>query len=524
MENVWAKDLLGYPNVASLHPNALQRYLAFLKELHDCVPLAQLSDEDLTEDEQTRRKEYAEGIVEWLKKCDKDAGKVSLEIYPYSIPVIYDMSNLKELLKKAYQRKVEKAQREAEEKERQAKEEAEIRERQARHEGEKKRRVAALEEIVPPLDDARRYLSDKEYQQFCDSVPGAIDAYLNRDKKAEVYLPHIWLLKSAALDYSCWTSRIKDRKEKALRLQQAETEYAQYVRQINEAVTQFKNELAKEKKPKFAYPSALDQYEPHNWCQLEMPTKQQVEKWASPHVWERVPVILKEFITWQLNWQVQALPYTKYEVLGVPCLTWCLRLLVLAEVHLRLPEKEVTREFHGYSYRIRREGQDLGCVYLGPVEWDNCDGFTTPLALLSLLETGKLHGDGVEVMETDVDSVSFHVRGCDEELTEISKSFRLFIMDVTKGKTLAQGLLSAGVIDGITAALVEEKAKLPLPQPASAGASAGQTSDDISDVIAALENLGYKKAEIKKALEATDLPSSMPTEEKIRAVLKSMGV
>ena len=250
-----------------IHPHALDRYLEFLKELYNEVALDQLSDEDLSDDESAKLKTSADEIKGWLQKVNKDSGEAALMVYPYSSLIRYYMSDLKALLKRAYERKVEKQRQEA----------------------EKKRRLAALEEINPPFDDAEKYLTKDEYQQFLDSIPGAISAFLGTDEKAKSYKPNIWLLNSRAWDYNYWTSVIEDRRKEEIRRKQAQLEHEQFLKEMNDTIKKFKLDLAKEKKPTFAYPPALAEYHPDLWCELERPTQEEVEKRAAQYIWQKVP-------------------------------------------------------------------------------------------------------------------------------------------------------------------------------------------------------------------------------------------
>ena len=433
-------------NTEQMEPYALKRYLGLLQELYKEVPtLYLLNEEDLTDDERAERKEYTDNIVEWVEKCNKDAGQATLMVYPYSMVIFYRMSDLKALLKTALDRKVGKVKQEA----------------------EQKRRLAAQKE---------------------------------RDERA-------------------WLAKI----EEQARRKQAEKEQEEFLQQINDTIKTFKKELSQIKKPNFSYPAWLANYHPNLWCVLELPTTEKVNGWAAPHILKRVPQALKNFVCWDIDWQVLTLPYAKYEVVGVPCLTWCFNVSVMAKVNLRLVDKTFTKEFHSYEYQMKIEAEDLGCFYLGPIEWDDQEGFSTPLALLSLVATGKVEGDGIEVMEIDGSSMSFYIRGYDEAFTEIDERFRQFLIDMTKDKTLSQGLLASGVIDELTAQLVEQKAKLPLPHAVGPQASAGQTIDDNSDVIATLEAMGYKKGEIQAGMDSTHISPAMSLEEKVKAVLKNVS-
>lgn len=489
-----------------LHPYAVERYLSFLNEIYDKFSQGQLTVEDLelylSEEEQVKLNNCATEIAEWLAKCRKDSGEASLVVYLYSRHSYSSMSRFKAVLKTALERKAEKQRQEA----------------------EKQRRLAVLKEIDPPLADAKKYLTSEETQRFLDSIPGAIDAYLDRDKRAESYSPGIWLLTSKASDYSYWILIIKERKEKEARKKRAEIEHSQFVKEINDTIKKLKQELAKVKKPGFAYPTALAKYDPDSWCELERPTREEVERWAGPYIRKRVPEALRNFVSWDLDWQVQTLPYAKYEVLGVPCLTWCFRTLVLVEVHLKLIETKFTREFHGYEYQMKVEAENLGSFCLGPVEWDHHEGFSVPVHLLALLAESELERPGIEIFIHDASHTVYTVEAFDDYFVELQKEFIGFIKTIGKDGALLQELRDKGLIDEDTGKLIEEKAKLPLPQSGGAEASAGQSIDDDSDVFGALAAMGYKTAESKKAIEAAHLSPGMSLEEKVKGVLKNMGM
>ena len=169
-----------------LHPYAVKRYLSFLREINDKFSPGKLTAEDinlyLSEEERHKLITCATGIADWLVKCKKDSGKTSLLIHSSGMSPYYSMSRFKAILETIIERKVEKARQEA----------------------EKKRRLAAFEEIDPPIDDAEKYLAPEERQRFFDSIPGAIDVYLGRDKGAENSCPGIWLLTIKASGHSQW--------------------------------------------------------------------------------------------------------------------------------------------------------------------------------------------------------------------------------------------------------------------------------------------------------------------------------
>jgi hypothetical protein len=64
---------------------------------------------------------------------------------------------------------------------------------------------AAFVSITPPVDDAKKYLNNREHEAFTLAVGKAIEAYL---EKGEAYMADI-----KALDYGLWLQKIRGRKE-----------------------------------------------------------------------------------------------------------------------------------------------------------------------------------------------------------------------------------------------------------------------------------------------------------------------
>lgn len=477
-----------------MEPYAHIRYLNLLKEIYDEVPLDELCEDDLVEEEKAKRKENTDKIVDWVQKCSKDSGQATLVVYPYSMVIFYCMSDLKALLKTALERKLEKVRQEA----------------------EQQKRLAVLKEIDPPLADVKKYLTPEETQRFLNSIPGAIDAYLGRDKKVESYSPGIWLLNSKASDYSYWILIIKERKEEESRSKQAQLKHDQYIDRLSAAVEKFKAELSKSKKPKFVHPSELVKYEPENWCELELPTMQRIQKWAENKIYERLPEILTNLTKWKLDLQSQVVPRAVYEVVdSIPCLTWYFDTHILVTASLELKKCVIRERRPYYTADVPGEGEKLGVLYLEQPEWLTPGTFTTSIALLSLLAKGDLEAPGITVTEHGYLFTTFAIQGFEEEV-EIYDGFRKYIGYIAKDKPLAETLLAKGLIDEDTAKLVEGKGSLLLPQVLGTG----QTFSDDSDVIAVLENMGYKKGEIKGMLETAKLSPEMSLEEKVEKVLK----
>jgi hypothetical protein len=484
-------------NKAQLVPYALARYLRLIKEIYDEVPVDELCEEDLIEEEKVARKEATDKIVEWIGMCGKNSNPAALMVYPYS-GIIYDnIMDLKKILKTAYERKLGKQ----------------------RHQAMKDKRTKALNEINPPVDDAEIYLTAEEQESFVHSVPGAVDAHLDGGDGCPL---NDWRLDRRAHEYMMWLRTIKQRQEKEALTKQAEQDFEAYVQEINEAIKKLKERLTKEKKPNFVYPQSLAKYSPGRWCVLDKPSTGEVEAWAVPYMWKRVPSIIKHLVSWDSTWWLLWLPRARYELLGVPCLVWRYQAKVLAEIELTILKRTFTRNFSGCDCTTEVQAQDLGSIYVGPVEWcDEQEGFITPLALLRIFSEGTLEDDGIEIVHTEGTKIGFLVRGYDEECVEIDQEFRQFIIGIAKDNTLGEGLLASGVVDELTADLIEEKAKLPLP--AVSGDETEHIFNGTGQVIAALEGMGYKSEEIEEAVNVAVLSPTKTIEENITAVLKILG-
>ena len=482
-------------NKEQMNPLLLVRYLNLLKEIYDEVPLDKLCEDDLVEEEKANREEDTDKIMEWIQNCSKDSSQAALMVYSYDRIIIDYLRDLKRILKTAYERKLEKQRRQA----------------------IKKRWMQALHEVNPPANDADRYLTDDEQELFIGSVSGAIASYLDGGKGCPL---NDWRLDRRAHDYTRWTLTIKKRKEKEANQKQAEIEYDQYINKLSTAIEKLKAELGKSKKPKFGYPPELKKYKPNNWCNLPILSKQQIHNWSEPQILKSLPKILTNLTRWDTKWQVRMFPETFYELVsGIPCLTWYFDSEILVTVNLELKKCVIRKRCDpGYTVEVQGGGEKLGTIYLGPVDFDTSDSFTTPIVLLSLLAKGDLESPGITIIEQGFSSTTYTIQGFEKEVV-VDDNFRRFIKDIAKDKLLGEALLAKGLIEEDTAKLVEEKGKLPLP-PVSGSETIGKEGADEGDLVTALGALGYKKEEIKKMVDATPLSPNMPLEEKVEAVLK----
>lgn len=397
-----------------------------------------------------------------------------------------------------------------------------------------------------PLDkltneDPKQFLSDFNYWQYEQGVKSIQEwqgkCFLSNDSSTLLVYPDsfpfwgTWGFKALLVkvyqrkqEHQMLLAAQKEREEQArlakieeqAQRKQAQTEHNQYLDRLSAAVEKFKAELDKSKKPKFFHPPELIKYGPDSWCELDLPGKEQIQNWAERKILEVLPKILADLTRWELRWQLLVLPRAVYEMVdSIPCLTWYSDTHLLVTADLELKKCVIKKRRPGYTVEVQGEGEKLGTLYLEQFEWLTPGSFTTPIALLSLLAKGELEAPGIEVTEHGFPFTTFAIQGFEEEV-EIYDDFRKYIGDIAKDKPLAETLLAKGLIDEDTAKLVEEKAKLPLPQMLGAG----QTFSDDSDVISALEAMGYKNKEIKEAMEDASLSPTTPLEEKVTAILE----
>ena len=391
--------------------------------------------------------------------------------------------------------------------------------------GDEERCIRAHKEMSPPLSDAKAYLDAQEYNSFLYALSDATDAYLAQTQMEKAYLPDIWL--NSCPRYTEWLSIIQARKIKASLTKKAQAECEQYSAGIEHSLKELKARLTTEKQPGIHYPKALRTYEPDEWCELTVPTKKEMMDWARVQMRNLVPAEVIDFLEWKCSHSIVTLPTARYEVLSVPCLTWEFTTQLMVTLDLSVTGQPVHRSFHGIAHSVKLQPEHLGFYHLGPVEWDVQEGFSTPIALLVMLSAGKMEDTGIEVIAHDSPFTVYEVEGYDEGSVEVHDLFQKFITDVTKGKSLSQGLLATGVVDKITAGLLESKASIPLAKKESG--KAGHNKDDSGngdggggdEVIQALVALGYKKTEVLQMVGKAQFEEGMSLEKKVQEALKA---
>ena len=170
-----------------LNSHALERMNAWEARILKKTP--QLDIDEIMTDLDTylhdnEKVEFNKSLValkRWLSGCMDIISRYYL--HAHATWVIDPMIRVESLIMKAYQR-------------------AEAERRRKEYED---RWCAAFVSITPPVDDAKKYLNDKEHEHFTLAVGKAIDAYLEKDEADMTDL--------RAFDYGWWLKKIQGRKE-----------------------------------------------------------------------------------------------------------------------------------------------------------------------------------------------------------------------------------------------------------------------------------------------------------------------
>ena len=134
---------------------------------------------------------------------------IGLSLVTFQVNSLLPMHRIGLLLKNVHQRKVAKAKQEQRERDEEDKRSREQAEAERRRKEEEERWQAAHKAVNPPLNDAKRYLNDEEYDKFIQAALEAIEVYL---EKGEEYLDDV-----RTFDYRRCLKKINDRKEEERR-------------------------------------------------------------------------------------------------------------------------------------------------------------------------------------------------------------------------------------------------------------------------------------------------------------------
>ena len=396
-----------------LHPEAAKWLNNWMAEIESEVPLQELSDDDLntllSDDERRDFIRYKDEITGGLARCinmDEASAIIGLSLGAFKLDSLLPMWNIKSLLKKAYNRKEEE---------------------QRKREREKRWHVAG-EAVNPPINEAKRYLNDEEYDKFIQAALEAIEVYL---KKGEDYLDDV-----GTFEYRWWLEKIKGRKEEERRQIAAKLEAQGYNQRLNKEKARLKALLCPTTKdPESYFKKEIED------CRYTGQSFHQFLSSEEEHAFDRTIVDIgtrkldeiissdfRQFIDGKCWRSYFLLPSAEYNLEGLPCLDFMFDVFAIVEVRVWLKPGQKNfggyvsnlpwREEGGYSV-VLQEPEFLGYHYLVLTPKD-LDGYSfwqsIPLVLLKGLLNGETKPNGTTISATSDDMITYKIPKFKEEV------------------------------------------------------------------------------------------------------------
>ncbi len=481
-----------------LHPEALKWFNDRKADIEIWVPLKDLNDDDLNaflidgEKCEFLRNKYE--LIKALHTCwdmdynsqGTDADVVTgLTLLSFQSNSLLPMQRIGSLLKKVYRRKEEKArqeQKKRDEKERIDREQAEA---ERRKKEDEERWWAAYKELNIPADDASKYLKSQEHQEFADSIPGAVDAYL---AKKESYI-----LDTRADDYLAWISVINNRRKKEQEKITANLAAQEYNERLNKEIARLKSVLCPSKTDLtvlFEKKIRDKRYTGHNFDYvLSAEEKDSFDgtlvSIANKRLEQLIPNNLRQFIVPSQYYRIYfPLPSTNYSFEGIACLDFCFDIFATAYAEIWL--KPVQKTFGGYIFNLPWR-EEKGCSVIlqepellgyyntvlapedlgGYVFWEGI-----PLVLLKGLLNGETKPAGTTISATSDSTITYKIPKFKGEVT-ILDSFADYLRSIGSiDEMVSMGIMTDKVADIVKS----ESGELEVEQKASLSEEKGRDS------------------------------------------------
>jgi hypothetical protein len=445
-----------------LNPNALKRFTDWQEDILSAVPeIRQLSEDQLNadldthllEDEKVKFRKCVTDIAGWLSRC-MDTGDRFCP-HAYDKQVIDPMIRIKSLIIEAYRR-------------------ADAERRKKEYDD---RWRAAFVSIKPPVDDAKKYLNDKEHDEFILALARAVNVYLEKGTS--------YLADQRASDYRRWLDRIQDCKSKEAQKQQATTRANEYSHRLNQEIAELTARLDHKQRDVGSYLRSKirdRRYTNHNF-DFALSKKDEANldgilvSVANKRLEELCPKHLRQFIvlpSQYYRWYCP-LPSASYGFEEVPSLDFSFDVFAVAyaEVWLRPANIRVDGyefllpwikdengvpllkkpKFLGYYYLILRPEDFSGCVFWGRI----------PLLLLKGLLNGEAKPDGSIILAATDSAITYRVEGLQEEV-EVPDKFAGYLKSIgSTDEMVRTGVMTEKVGNIAKAALVELEAKRKTP-------------------------------------------------------------
>lgn len=455
-----------------LHPEAIRWFNARRAEIQIKVPLEELSDDDLhsflSDSEKREFQNCKDKIIRGLHTCIKtdytshdpviDAF-IDLNVTKFRLDSWLAFKEIGSLLKDVYQRKVAKAkqeQREQEEIEKRRREQAEVERREK--EAEEKRQ-AAYEAVNPPLDDAKRYLNEKEYDEFLQAVLGAIEVCR---EKGEEYLDDM-----RTYDYRKFLKRINERKEEEKRKTTARLRAQEYNQLLTREITKlkallcpdrtdhedyFKKQIKDRRYTGQSFARYLSREEATAFDKI-------ITNISRRKIDEMVSSDFRQFITSRCFRSYFPLPSAEYSLKGVPCLNFMFDIFAVVEtrVWLKPGQKNLGNYIFNLPWRYEKgcpvlvqEPEFLGYHYLVLMP-NNLSGYISwqiiPVVLIRQLLNGERKPGGLTITSATKGMITYKIPK-HEDIVNIPDDFAEYLGSIGSiDEMVNMGIITQNIAD-----------------------------------------------------------------------------
>jgi len=441
-----------------LNSHALERFNDWQGNILSKVSqLRQLSREQIMADLNTylndnERAEFNKcvtNITEWLSKC-MDTGD---RYFPdaYATWVIDPMSRVESLIVTAYQRAEE--------------------ERRKREYDDRWR--ATFTSMKPPVDDAKRYLTDTEQDEFALAVGQAIDAYLQEGRAYPADL--------RTSDYGWWLKEIQKRKEEEAQKLQAIDAANEYNRRLNQEMANLTSQLDDKKRDLASYFRAKIQdkrYTNHSFDYVlskedEINFDRILVSVANMRLGQLLSNYLRYFVPLPSQYYRRyfPLPRANYRFEKAPCIDIGFDIFAAAYAEVWL--KPGKKEFNGYEFALPWMENSNGLVLLEKPRFlayyhlilapEDLGGYvfwrSIPLVLLKGLLNGETRPDGCTISAASDSVTTYRIQGFEKEV-DVPDEFAEYLKNIGSiDKMVDMGVMTEKVGNITKAALGELEVK-----------------------------------------------------------------
>ena len=336
---------------------------------------------------------------------------------------------------------------------------------------------AAFVSMKPPTDDAEKYLSDKENDEFTLAMGKAVEAYL---EKGTAYLTDL-----RTFDYAWWLEKTQQRKEEEARKLQAIHAADEYNHRLNQEMANLTSQLDDEQRELASYFRAEIQdrrYTNHNFDYVlskedEMSFDPTLVSVANRRLGQLLSNDLPHFVPLPSRYyRLYFLsPTANYRLEKVPCIDMSFDVFAAASGEIWL--KPGKKSFNGYEFALPCMEESSGLVALekprflgyyhlvlapedlgGHVFWRSI-----PLVLLKGLLNGETRPDGCTISAASGSVTTYRVQGFEKEV-DVSDKFVEYLKSVGSiNEMVNMGIMTEKVGNIVRVALGEMEAERRTP-------------------------------------------------------------